>query len=178
MPLTKLALANGKYFIRSEAPWQGYLQGKLCSISDDATKKSLSALFDVTAVNGSAGFVSLRSSFFDGRYLAVQKMEKGESDVTSAEEEENYKGPLFLLKDNDKSSSLEAAQFELLVPLNTDNVAFFWKKAFWKKKEEGIRVIIRSVSNQRFVSIKSGGNPFATEKDPALATVFRLERFV
>ena len=93
------------------------------------------------------------------------------------EEKENFSGRLFLLKNDNKSSSLETAQFELFVPINADNVVSFWKKAFWNEKEEGVRAIIRSVSNQRFLSIKSGGNPFASEKDPALATVFILERF-
>ena len=132
-----------------------------------------SALFDVDVTDGndSDGFVSFRSSLFDGS-LAVRAA------LLSDSEKENYSGRLFLLKNDNKYSSLEAARFELFVPINAENVAFFWQKAFWKKKEEGIRVIIRSVSNQRFVSIKSGGNPFATEKDPALATVFFLERCV
>ena len=134
-----------------------------------------SALFDVDVTDGndSTGFVSFHSSLFDGS-LAVHAA------LLSDSEKENYSGRLFLLRNDDKSSSLEAAQFELFAPINADNVAFFWKKAFWKKKEEeeGVRAIIRSTSNQRFLSIKSGGNPFATEKDPALATVFILERFL
>ena len=180
MPLTKLALANGKYYIRSEAPWHGYLQGKFCSISDK-TKSTENALFDVATDitdNGSPGFVSFRSSLSDGSYLAVQKIEKDERNEITVEEKENYSGRLFLLKNDNKSSSLEAARFELFVPINTDNVAFFWKKAFWNEKKKGVRAIIRSVSTQRFLSIKSGGNPFATEKDPALATVFTFERFL
>ena len=164
MPLTKLTLSNGKYYIRTEAPHKGYLQGKLCSISEKATKPRLSALFDVTSINGSSGLVSLRSSFFDGSYLVVQKKDNG----TMLTEEEHFSGRLFLSKKH-IFSSLETAQFELFHPLNAHNAA---------KKEEGIRAIIRSVSNQRFLSIKSGGNPFATEKDPALATVFILERFL
>ena len=166
MPLTKLSLSNGKYYIRSEAPWKGYLQGKLCSISEKATKPRLSALFDVTSINGSSGLVSLRSSFFDGSYLVVQKKDNG----TMLTEEEHFSGRLFLSNKNN-SSKLEAAQaqFELFVPPNADNAV---------KKDDGIRAIIRSDSNQRFLSIKSGGNPFATEKDPALATVFILERFL
>ena len=130
-----------------------------------------SALFDVTAGNDSAGFVSFRSSLYDGS-LAVRAA------LLSDSEKEKYSGRLFLLGNDNKSPSLEATQFELFVPINADKFAFFWKKAFWNEKEEGVRAIIRSVSNQRFLSIKSGGNPFASEKDPALATVFILERFL
>ena len=132
-------------------------------------------MFDMTTEvtdNGSAGFVTFCSPFIDGSYLAVQKIEKDETDGTTVEEEENYSGRLFLLKNDNKSSILEAAQaaqFELFVPLSADNEA---------KKGDGVRAIIRSVSNQRFLSIKFGGNPFASEKDPALATVFILERFL
>ena len=172
MPLTKLTLSNGKYYIRTEAPHKGYLQGKLCSISEKATKPRLSSLFDMTAINGSSRLVSLRSSFFDGSYLAVQKIEKDERNEITVEEKENFSGRLFLLKNDNKSSILEAAQaaqFELFVPLSANNEA---------KKGDGVRAIIRSVSNQRFLSIKFGGNPFASEKDPALATVFILERFL
>ena len=127
-------------------------------------------MFDVTTEitdNDSAGFVSFRSSLSDESYLAVQKMVK--DGTATVEEKENYSGRLFLLKSDNKFSSLEAAQFELFVPLTTDNEVM---------EAEGVRAIIRSVSNQRFLSIKSGGNPFASEKDPALATVFILERFL
>lgn len=163
--LTKLTLPSGKYYIRSESPWQGYLQGKFCYISEKATKPGQSALFDVVTVGGSAGFVYFRSTFFDRNNLlsVSQKDKMAEKNATTLEEEEHFTGRLFLSAED--TNNLGAAQFELFVPpMNSGNVA------------KNVRAIIRSVSNQRFLSVKSGGSPFATEKDPSLATVFILER--
>ena len=173
-------LPIGQYYIRSEAPWQGYLQGKLCYIAEDAECQSAEDASFMATVTGfvsrtnDAGFVSFRSLFKDlyllkgeQNYLAVRKIENDEMSGRMLEEEENFSGRLFLSNNRDPSS-LEETQFELFVPPNATNVA--------NEKTESVRAIIKSVSNGRFISIKPGGNPFATEKDPALATVFSFER--
>lgn len=177
-------LPIGKYYIRSEAPLQGYLQGKLCYIAEDAECGSAksppaipppSFMATVTGTND-AGFMSFRSSLFEDEesYLAVRKkIENDEMSGKMLEEEGNFSGRLILSNIDsslffEQPSNLEETQFELFVPPNATNFA--------NEEKEGVRALIKSVSNGRFISIKSGGNPFATEKDPALATVFCFER--
>ena len=169
MALTKLSLSNGKYYIGSEAP-SGYFYGKLCHILE-GEKPGLSALFELINDDRSNGFVYFRSPFFNGRYLAVNTHE---DKAASLEEKRHFTGRLCLgnwaivRSDGTKQFfTTDAAQFELfLPPINVSNDA----------SKAGVRAIIRSVKNQQYLSVKPGGNPFATEKDPSLATVFILEQ--
>ena len=166
MALTKLSLLNGKYYIGSEAP-SGYFHGKFCHILEGA-KPGLSALFELINDDRSNGFVYFRSPFFNGSYLAVNT---DEDKAASLEEKKHFTGRLCLLETNNPSKlELEArAQFELFVPpVNVGNDA--------NKAGVRVRAIIRSVRSQQYLSVKPGGNPFATEKDPTLATVFTFEQ--
>ena len=166
MALTKLSLLNGKYYIGSEAP-SGYFHGKFCHILEGA-KPGLSALFELINDDRSNGFVYFRSPFFNGSYLTVNT---DEDKAASLEEKKHFTGRLCLLETNNPSKlELEArAQFELFVPpVNVGNDA--------NKAGVCVRAIIRSVRSQQYLSVKPGGNPFATEKDPTLATVFTFEQ--
>ena len=161
MALTKLSLSNGQYYIGSEAPL-GYFHGKFCYILEGA-KPEQDALFELIIADRSNGFIYFRSSFFNGSYLAVNTEE---DKAASLEEKRYFTGRLCLLETN-KPSKLDATKFELFVPPMNDNFA---KKAHF-------RAIIRSVRNQQYLSVKPGGNLFATENDPSLATVFIFKRF-
>ena len=169
MTLTKLSLSYGKYYIGSEVP-SGYFHGKLCHILEGA-KPGLSALFELINDDRSNGFVYFRSPFFNGSYLAVNTHE---DKAASLEEKRHFTGRLCLsngaivrLIQLSNSSLLDPTQFELfLPPINAINNA----------NKAGVRAIIRSVKNQQYLSVKPGGNLFATEKDPSLATVFIFEQ--
>ena len=161
--LTKLTLSNGgKYHIRSAAPF-GYLDEK-CYMGDK--KPATNALFEVVHHGDSSGFVSFNAPFFNGSHLAVITSDKN---VTLFKDKERFAGRLFLLKNGVAHG--KAAQFELFVPIKTESTA-----AVAKKDGNAFRTIVRSVANQRFLVVKSGGGPFACEKDPSLATVFTFEQ--
>ena len=157
--LTKLTLSNGgKYHIRSEAPF-GYLDER-CYMGDK--KPATNALFEVVHHGGSSGFASFNAPFFNGSHLAVNTSDKN---VKLLKDKERFAGRLFLLKNSVGHG--KAAQFELFVPIKTESAAAVVNT---------FRAIVRSVANQRFLVVKSGGSPFACEKDPSLATIFTFEQ--
>ena len=161
--LTKLTLSNGgKYHIRSEAPF-GYLDEK-CYMGDK--KPATNALFEVVHHGDSSGFVSFNAPFFNGSHLAVNTNDN----ITILKDKERFAGRLSLKDSVGHGKAAKAAQFELFVPIKTEPAAAV------KKDGSAFRAIVRSVANQRFLVVKSGGGPFACEKDPSLATIFTFEQ--
>ena len=159
--LTKLTLSNGgKYHIRSEAPF-GYLDEK-CYMGDP--KPATNALFEVVRHGKGSGFVSFNAPFFDESYLAVNT---NDNNVTILKDKERFAGRLSL---KNSVGYGKETQFELFVPIKTESAAAV------KKEGNDFRAIVRSVANQRFLVVKSGGSPFACEKDPSLATIFTFEQ--
>ena len=163
--LTKLTISNdGRYYyIRSDAPF-GYFD-KFCYMGDE--KPATNALFEIVHRCGS-DFVSFHAPFFNGSYLAVNT---DNSKATTLKEMEHFTGRLFLFNSKmSKKLDTNAEKFELFVPVNTASTSTD------NKEGEGVRAIIRSVANQRFLVVKPGGSPFACGKDPSLATVFVFEQ--
>lgn len=163
--LRKLAISNGGryYNIRSDAPF-GYLD-KLCYMGDE--KPATNALFEIVNRCGS-GFVVFHAPFFNGSCLAVNT---DNSKATTLKEREHFTGRLFLFSSEmPKKLDANAEKFELFVPIKT---AF---TSTDNNEGRGVRAIVRSVANQRFLVVKPGGSPFACAKDPSLATVFVFEQ--
>ena len=128
-------------------------------------KPATNALFEVVHHGDSSGFVSFNAPFFNGSHLAVNTSDKN----VTLKDKDRFAGRLFLLKNSVRYG--KAAQFELFVPIKTESAA-----AVVKKDGSAFRAIVRSVANQRFLVVKSGGGPFACEKDPSLATIFTFEQ--
>ena len=126
-------------------------------------KPATNALFEVVHHGNGSGFVSFNAPFFNGSHLAVNTNDN----ITILKDKERFAGRLSL---KDSVGHGKEAQFELFVPTKTESAAAV------KKEGSGFRAIVRSVANQRFLVVKSGGGPFACEKDPSLATIFTFEQ--